>query len=757
MRRGFPGISVFALLTLSSPLLPAQNVFVLPALSGSATPTVFTADPFNQAAVLSAAPPNASFALSANGKFYLVSNTNSNTVQVTDASFTNLHAVAGGDLAGAVAAAVSPDGKHLFVVSSGGLVNIVDTSTDKVSQTSLYYNGPVLDLAPSLDSSRLFVLVTPSSGAQVAIADSTTGASNKSVNVAGTATGLSVGPNGLVYVSTQGAILEYDPANFGLRYTVSVSGRPGKLYFTPDGKTAIAANLTPSNGTAAFVIDMASHTVTGTNSEGSPSVTLDQLFPVGNNRVLGYSSQAQNLFDMALNTLSMAPFSFSSSGGVTGAAVSNTLPTATNANTQFLYFTSGTTVYRVDLNAGQITGQQTISGNAGAVFYTAQPVRNGTAAAILTYGDNQTIGTNNASAPLVVRVVDANGNPLAGVPVSFSTSTPGISFSSAGVFSDNLGNASTTVTGTTAGTVTINVTAGTLSSSFTINIATSGGGTGGNSSGGFSIVAGQGQVVPSSTRASFAGSLLTVQLLDQSGAPMPNQSIVFTLQSGQGTLCEANGGCGQTTLTETTSSCTTGATGCVPGQASIDFVGPFLSPQTPDYLSASITATAPSGNSVTFSLNTVATGTQAQPTLVNFAAGTTITAQAGQKLVGALQTIVQSQTGDPIPNVGLFVQNQDATQPAPASCVGTFALSDTKGKSSCDLVTSAAPGTYPITVNVGYTRSYNLTLVVTPGAASNLSVVSGDKQSGSPGQKLSPLTVLVTDAGGSPQSGVSVT
>jgi uncharacterized protein (TIGR03437 family) len=755
--------SAFALLGLLSGALSAQNVFVLPAQFGTTSATVFAADPFNQTAVLSTVGSAATFAFAGpNGKFYIVSNTSNGTVQVTDSTFANLRGIA--NLAGVVTAAMSPDGKRLVEIASGGLLNVIDTTTDTLTVASAYYGGQIIDIGFSLDSTKVYVLVSTAQGYQVAVADVKTGQASVTVPVSGTATGLSVGPNGIVYVSSQGAILELDPNSFATRYTITVIGRPGKLYFTPDGKTGVAVNQTPVTGTEAFIVDLASRTLTASiPSTSFNGVTLDSIVPVGNNRVLGFASQAQSLFDITLNPVNVAAFSFSGLGGVNTLTTSNNLPASGVANTQFLFFTSGSTVYRVDLNSNQITGQQSISGTAGAIQFAAPAVINGTPAALLTYGDNQNIPLKTASAPLVVKVIDAQGRPLAGVTVTFSTSSTGISFSNASSVTDAQGNAITTVTGTTPGAVTVNATAGSLTNSFTVNIASGGsGGSGGNGAGGLNLIAGQGQVVVEQSKTGFSsGSSLTVQFLDPSGKPVQGASIIFTLQSGEGTIVDSFGqSAGLTqTLTETTTTCTATSTGCTPGLASVDFLSSGVPTFPPAYTQAAITASAPNGSTVTFFISTVPQSEQAQIQLTTPSIGSTITAQSGQTLTGAIQAAVASGTGTNIPNVALSLINAtDPTKPAPVMCAGGFALSNSAGIISCDLVVTATPGSYQFSINVGNARTFGpFNVVVTPGTATNIAVVSGDKQSGTPGQTLGQsLVIRVTDAAGNPSVNVPV-
>jgi uncharacterized protein (TIGR03437 family) len=761
-------VSAFALPLLISACVSAQNVFVLPAQSGSITPTVFSADPFNQTAVLPGAGFASTFAFAGpGGKFYLVSNTSSGTIQVMDSTFASLRTVA--NVVGVITAAMTPDAKHLFEVSSGGVLNILDTSTDTLSATGVYYGGAIIDLTPSIDSTKGYAIVSLPFGFSVVVFDARTGATINTVTLgaASNATGVSVAQNGLVYVSTNAAVLELDPNTYSVRRTTTVVGRPGKLSFTTDGKTGLAVNLNPVTGTAAYEFDMATRTLRNSIPQTAlpTGITINQIVPVGNNRAIAYSSSSLTLYDIALDSLNLAPYAFASGGGVSSVAASNTLPAGANLNTQFLFFTIGGTIFRADLNANQITGQLALSGTAGATSFAASGVTNGTPAAILTYGDNQSIAPNVTSAPLVVKVIDATGRPLTGVQVTFGSTGVGVTISKPVASTDTLGNAVTTVSAATTQTVTVNVTAGTLTTAFTVNIGTvgTGGGPGGGL-GGIFIVSGQGEIIDEQQRTNAAdGTSMVVQLNDSTGTPIQGATIVFTFQSGSGTVVDNNGGnIGVTqTLNETTTTCTASSPQpCFPGQASVDFLANSVPTFPPAFLQASVTATASDGTTVTFYITTVPLPNtfQAQVEVHQPTRGVPIVAQAGQTIKGAIQAVVSSAVATPIPNVGLVIQNVDPTKPAPAKCAGGIPLGDPNGFITCDLVATAAPGTYQFNIVVGGTRTigvYNLT--ITPGAPTNVAILSGDKQSGNPGQKLvQPLLIQVTDAAGNPSPNVPV-
>src|SRR5260370_36082056 len=205
MRRHLLRVSTFTLPVLLSALVSAQNVFVFPAQSGSVTPTVFSADPFNQTAVVAGAGFASTFAFAGpGGKFYLVSNTSNGTIQVTNSTFSNLTTVA--NVVGVITAAMTPDAKHLLEVSSGGVLNIVDTSTDALVASGAFYGGAVFGLTTNNHSTKGYSILQTLSRSSVAIFDAPARAFLHTIplGAATNAAGLSVAPTGVLYVSTPG-------------------------------------------------------------------------------------------------------------------------------------------------------------------------------------------------------------------------------------------------------------------------------------------------------------------------------------------------------------------------------------------------------------------------------------------------------------------------------------------------------------------------------------------------------------------------
>ncbi|MFL5606044.1 MAG: beta strand repeat-containing protein, partial [Gemmatimonadaceae bacterium] len=110
-----------------------------------------------------------------------------------------------------------------------------------------------------------------------------------------------------------------------------------------------------------------------------------------------------------------------------------------------------------------------VAGSAGAVLFTARAISRAASAIAVVSGDAQaTTVLGTLAAPLLVRVTDSFGNPVAGVSVTWSASVAGgATFAPATTVTDAKGSAQTLATlGATAGPLTITATAGGASASF---------------------------------------------------------------------------------------------------------------------------------------------------------------------------------------------------------------------------------------------------------------------------------------------------
>jgi hypothetical protein len=137
-------------------------------------------------------------------------------------------------------------------------------------------------------------------------------------------------------------------------------------------------------------------------------------------------------------------------GGTLSTATSDT-DTAGNARVVYLLGpAAGTNRVRATVEGSTLTVQFTATA-------TAPPVGGTPAELLLVSGNNQSAAVNTAlPQPLVGRVVDGDGQPLAGIAVTWTVTAGGGTLAQASVTSDALGHASNSYqTGPTAGTESI--------------------------------------------------------------------------------------------------------------------------------------------------------------------------------------------------------------------------------------------------------------------------------------------------------------
>ena len=410
--------------------------------------------------------------------------------------------------------------------------------------------------------------------------------------------------------------------------------------------------------------------------------------------------------------------------------------------------------------------------------------------------------------PLVVKVLGADNLPVAGASVQFATSGGG-SLNPAVVMSDSLGIAQTIATlSTTAGTNTFTAKAGTATQVFTA--------TGTQVAGTPAIitkVAGDGQ-------SAVAGSAVavppSVKVTDAASVPVAGQAVTFAVSSGGGsvtggsTTTNAAGIAtvgswtlgstpGPNTLTASATgtplTATFGATGTTPSNAILLTVagGGLLSVGGQGLLLVHLPQAAPAGGvTVTVTSDSTKYVTVASPGTVSFAAGDTtksinlngvalgvsfIHATATGYTAGLTAVVVTPNFIVLQPNVTVAA-GQSTTLGitiAPAAPVGglvvTLASTDTtKLKVTTPTVTiPATQTTGSATVQgvaggvVGVTATATnyapgATAVTVAGVPTNLTLVSGGNQTGTPGTALpQPIVVMVSDNGANGIPGYAVT
>jgi uncharacterized protein (TIGR03437 family) len=417
--------------------------------------------------------------------------------------------------------------------------------------------------------------------------------------------------------------------------------------------------------------------------------------------------------------------------------------------------------YQLDVATNRLSDP--LTKRPGDTVVVVLPTVTGTAASNFTYNTTQTVASGQSSQPLVVRAVNANGVPLSGVPVTFTTSTSGVSLPNASTTTNAQGYAFVTVgvpSSMTSGSIPVSASVtGASGGQFTINIGNPNlpgiGGTSGNpfQRTGLQITAGQGQAIPASFSTGNAGyESLTVRLTDAGGAAVSGATIRWTVNGAGGTVSA------QESVTDAA------------GQSSVNFSAfSFLPPLTPTVVST-VTATAPTGQSVDFFVTTVrgdplspGGGFGVVPITVQYVNTTReITLRAGEVLPNAIQAYVtstnpQSQVAVPSIAMRIINPNSDPAAGPYVECRDVYALSNAQGLISCDLIAGQAVGDTTVIAAVGPYRE-NFVIHVTQGAPGSIRILQGNNQTGNQSQVLGqPLVIEVRDAAGSPLSNVAVT
>jgi len=734
------------------------NLYLLPNSSAVAPLTTsFRTDPFTVFSSFSVQPGASFLVMHPNGqKIYSIARSGADTMLVLDANNPGT-VIRRQSLGQAEAAVITPDGKKLLIVAGG--LHIIDTTNDTpVAALTTVGNSPT-DVAVALDGSRAFVL-SPASNRLSAVDLNTNTVTGTSIAVPGLSTGVAVGPNGLVYVSTGNLVQVIDGRTMTIIREIQLNASPGKLIFTPDGLNALCANRTPVTGSSVIMFDLIGNKVQG--SIPNFQVTLDKLVHAAGNRVYGLSNQTGALYEITTSPLNINPPQFSGINpftNVTDIAVSGEVP-----NSRFMFVATPGSLHRLDLssNPAQGSGQVGIPTQPGPLVHV-NAQNTGTPTTVLAYNTAQTAAPGGTYLPLMARVTNSVGRPLFGVNVLFTTDNPNAQIQGAQATTNVEGWAQTTVIAPpTAGTFNVTAAAGPgpnqPTATYTLTAAT--GSTGGPSTGLVSIASGQGQMV---SEQFLLTEPMVVRLRDNNGNPVAGQVITFALASGSGTLATStfagvaipNTTCSANTCTSVTDT---------QGMAAVSFLATAIPPGfsfTQQTISAS-NGQATVNFAVTTILSTLPGGGQAAQPLVERLKPTDnlLIGQAGTTLNEAVQVRVIAaagiQSGQPIPNVALKVrtENLDPALGPTAVCAGEgdVALTDSSGIATCNLKIGGKIGLTSLSANIGGTQSLGGTTInldVRPGPPAVLRILQGNNQSGNPGQRLTlAFLVQVEDASG---------
>ena len=249
-----------ALLCLLAQAAFARNVFVTPNDPSSNQLGAVNGDPFSFGASVSTISGSTAVLPSPNAqKFYVLGSGTSDNLGVLNGRFPNLTAGVRIAVGMAITAAnLTPDGRRLLVAGPGGTA-IIDTSSDTivVGAGSVDTGVSPVSVASSIDSRYAYVL-SASSGRLTSI-DLNTNAVSTTATVPNTSTSVSVGANGVIYVSATNQVYEIDPGTLKVRAVIPTIGTSDVLQFTPNGRLAVGRSLNSFSGSALVVLDLQSH------------------------------------------------------------------------------------------------------------------------------------------------------------------------------------------------------------------------------------------------------------------------------------------------------------------------------------------------------------------------------------------------------------------------------------------------------------------------------------------------------------------
>jgi len=773
----------------------ANNVFVLPTFTGSATANafVYSGNPLTQVGTFVSSTDaflvlSRPAAIETGTKYYIIGRGGSNTLIRLDRNLQPIgQPVSMGQ--NVTAAAVTPDGRRLMVIA--GNLRMFNTETDAEIQTQFIDVGiNPEDIAISHDSRRAFVLSTQAQ--RVTCVDLETNQVCGNLPLPGVTNGfLALGPNGFLYISAENNVLEADTrqtpfSTAAVRRQFPLQGaRIGRLLFTPDGTRALAVNGSSQNGVLIyfFNLDLVASAVAtvSTNEPALSGLAFEKLFVVGNSLAYAITTQTSArpriLYSIAIpdrppvGSPLLAPTLveafFGSLGSVPIAdsiAHTGEYPSASRmfllAPLNLLTTAAANTLYNILFGGAQpnVINQLPFNFLPGPVSYAGPAVlrESDPPGGVVRYNSAQPpIPVGGRSLPIGIRVIGGSGRPLFNVPVVVTPTTPGATVEGPStIFTNASGIAMATVTApTTPGDFTIgfSVSNSGLSASFTLQAGpTSGGGGGGGGTGqggGIIVLEGDGQAIP---EGAFSRPI-KLRIVDGNGQGIPGVAVTWTITQGGGRFSEGTSTDSADRLVTLTNA---------QGETENKIVAPG-SIGLANSFQSSVASASTATSSVTLFFTTVLAffnGFPAPPPSITFIQPTneprSIVGKAGQTIPNAIQLRVSAssgnQSGQVLPNIGIFPSTGNLPGAGPVvECIPKrVALTNEVGFASCDLKLSGRTGTGQIRVDVGGFSEQIINLRVEPGDPSNLAILNGNQQSGDINTLLPATLIVALDDGG---------
>ena len=499
-------------------------------------------------------------------------------------------------------------------------------------------------------------------------------------------------------------------------YTVTVSS--GSLIGSPITFTATAVAGRPVYLSA----------TSGNNQTAPVRTTLPQAFVVTVTDTFGNAKQGVTVrFAMASMPVGAQGQTLSDTSVITGANG--------QASTR-LTLGDSVGVYGVTASSGSLLGSP-------AAFSATAIASTAAASMVLTFGDGQRGRVNTTlTDPLVVTVINASGNPVAGVPVTFAiVDTPagaaGQRLTALQALTDSLGHATTSLTlGSRPGVYRIAATSAGLAGSPIMFTATAEVGAAAS----LVFVSGYNQIGVAGTT---LAQLFVVTVLDGAGNAVPGATVIFAVDSiplgASGQFFN-----GASSVAVTTNSL---------GVASVSFT---LGDRAGIYRVTAVSSGL-SGSPIVFRATATIAGGAVS---IVYTAGDWQSAPILTDLVHPLIVTVLSASGSPIAGQPVTF----ALDSIPAGAIGQTVtpitvITDVLGQASTIVKLGSKVGVYKITASSGGLAGSPIEFQVsaTVGAPRTLAYITGDNQ-------IQPITstlnsafvVRVLDVGENPVPGVAV-
>ncbi|MFN7921616.1 MAG: YncE family protein [Bryobacteraceae bacterium] len=303
-----------ALCALVQTSMQANNLLVLPAFQSTTTGDGIVFDGLTLQRLSTFTADTAAFAVLTrptlqpdDARYFVISSSGSNSITTLDKDFK----VVGSPLSlgqNVRGAAVSPDGRRLVTTYGQTNLKIFNAADTSEIQTQFIDVGlDPSDVVFTVDSKRIFVLSVAAQRVTAVDLDPSPRVVG-SIQLAGTTSttpgSLTIGPNGLIYVSVESRVLEIDPrgseingTNIRRQFNFSNGAKVGKLSFTPDGTRAVAVNLNAAASGDIFyffhldLLNGGNASSVVKNTDVLTGLLFDKVFTVSNTRAYAITSK----------------------------------------------------------------------------------------------------------------------------------------------------------------------------------------------------------------------------------------------------------------------------------------------------------------------------------------------------------------------------------------------------------------------------------------------------------------------------------